>query len=75
MTAHNVKMTSSMLDGSGKCGLIGQGRPKNQRDQGCLDRLDTTVGLIFPPDADGDNPDLADWATIWLTWVGMPAAA
>ena len=30
------------------------------------------IGLIFPLEAEGDNPD---WATIWLTGVGMPAAA
>jgi hypothetical protein len=30
------------------------------------------IGLIFPLEAEGDNPDLA---TIWLTGVGMPAAA
>jgi hypothetical protein len=30
------------------------------------------MGLIFPLEAEGDNPD---WATIWLTGVGMPAAA
>jgi len=30
------------------------------------------MGLIFPLEAEGDNPD---WATVWLTGVGMPAAA
>jgi hypothetical protein len=30
------------------------------------------IGLIFPLEAEGDNPD---WATTWLTGVGMPAAA
>jgi len=30
------------------------------------------IGLIFPLEAEGDNPD---WATIWWTVVGMPAAA
>jgi len=30
------------------------------------------IGLIFPLEAEGDNPD---WATIRLMGVGMPAAA
>ena len=30
------------------------------------------IGLIFPLEANGDNPDLA---TIWLTGMGLPAAA
>ena len=30
------------------------------------------IGLIFPLGAEEDNPD---WATIWLTGVGMPAVA
>jgi hypothetical protein len=30
------------------------------------------MGLIFPLEAEGDNPD---WATLWLTGVGVPATA
>jgi hypothetical protein len=30
------------------------------------------IGLIFPLEAEADNPD---GATIWLTGAGMPAAA